>query len=108
MSPQLSPQDGGFNFANTVGVAVPVVIGGNSGSVIASQNNNVGQSANGGGAVVAGKYRREFDEDDLVARKFTFPTFIDNNGNTVVVGSATGGRKSSRYFPFCSTIVISR
>jgi len=110
---QLSPQDGGYNFANTVGVAVPVNIG--SGSSTAYQSNNVGQSANGGSAVVAGKYRRDIsfeveedEEDDLVARKFTFPTFIDNNGNTVVFGSATGGGKSSRSSFFYSTIIISR
>jgi hypothetical protein len=114
MSRQLSPQDGGYNFANTVGVAVPVNIG--SGSAAAYQSNNVVQNANGGSAVVAGKYRRDIsfeveedeDEDDLVARKFTFPTFVDNKGNTVVVGSATGGSKSLRSFIFCSAIVINR
>lgn len=74
--------------------------------MIASNNNNVAQSANGGGAVVAGKYRRDLgvdeededfeeqvDEEHLEARKFIMPTFYGNKGNTVVYGSATGGSK---------------
>lgn len=83
---------------------MPIVINGGyrgSGNIVAEayQANSVSQSANGGGAVVAG-VARNFDDEDMAKRGSwspPAPVIKGNDRNVFVVGTAQGGGESSHY-----------